>query len=224
MEAKQGTFSGKVALVCGAGRPVGRALALALARSGASLAVHDLTPVHMDGTIRLLQEQGGSFRSYINDTGKGLPVHTLIDDVLADFGRLDVLVHAIQAAPRGDLFSQDEWDWQHSLEVNLNGPFLLVQAAADLMRQQGGGTILLQLTGGSPQESLALFTAQAALAAFIKGVAPELMTYNINCHAIEAAGEEGTGNDLAALQELALALCTPAAMRLSGHIVRPGDL
>ncbi len=223
-----GILSGKVGLVCGAGRPEGRAAATALARAGANLALHDLTPIHFEETIAEIQPFKVSFRSYINDTGKSLPVQALIDDVLADFGRLDVLVHAISAAPRGDLLAQDEWDWQHSLEMNLNGPLLLMQAAAEVMRPQGGGTILLVLCGNSA-ESLALACAQAALTTLVRQAAPELMTYNINCHAIEARAPsgivhpEGSAIDLAALQELVLALCSPTAMRLSGQVVRAGD-
>ena len=130
-------LQGKVILVSGAGRPAGRSLALALAQSGATLALHDLALLPLEETAQQVQALGAVCRTYVADGGKGLPVRNLLDEVLNDFERLDGVVHAIFVRPQGRLLDLDEWDWQRSLELNLTGPLLLLQNAAPLLQEQG---------------------------------------------------------------------------------------
>ena len=200
-------LSGKVFLVIGAGRPLGRALALGLGQAGASVAAHDLLPTHLDETIRLLEQAGAPCQAYTGDTGKGLAARALVDDVLTDWGRLDALVHCLHAAPLAGLLALDEWDWQRTLEINLSGPFLLMQAAAAAMREQGGGTLVNVLETSPAGHSLALDASQHGLAGLSRAVAAELLTYNINIAAVDAAGAASP----AALVEEVIGLCRPAA-------------
>ncbi len=219
---------GKVALLSGAGRPLGRILAEAFARAGAGLALHDLLPGHLDDTCRVAAELGAPCRAYIGDTGKGLPARQLVSDVLADWGRLDVLVNCLHARPSAGLLELDEWDWTRTLELNLSGPFLLTQAAAAQMRAQGGGVILNVLGSTPARPSAALDASQMGLAGFSRAVAAELLTYNILIYTIDAAEaaeyldcqREGA-SPLPGLQSLALSLCTPAAAERTGQVLRP---
>jgi 3-oxoacyl-[acyl-carrier protein] reductase len=229
-------MDGQVVLVCGAGRAAGRALAIGFARAGAAVAAHDLTPVHLDETRRQVEAAGATCRTYTGDTGKGLPARALIEDVLADFDRLDVLVHAVHAAPKSGLLDLDEWDWQRTLELNLSGPFLLMQAAAAVIKEQGGGVMinLLQDEDAEPG-SLPLAVSQSGLAALSSRAASDLMAYNIRCCAIRLSGLTlVTGTALAAdgnepewpaeLQKLALFLCGPEAEKWNGATLSTEDL
>ncbi|MEW6649252.1 MAG: SDR family oxidoreductase [Chloroflexota bacterium] len=184
----QPAFS-RVVLVCAAGRPPGRELALGLARAGCAIAAHDLHPLRLESLHGEVQAAGGVCRAYVADPGKGLAARALIDDVLADFERLDGLVYCLHAAPPETLLQLDEWDWQRALELNLSAPFLLSQAAAAVMRENGGGSIFFALAEdapyragrGAPSASLPLAVARAGIAGLVDGMAGELLTYNIHC-------------------------------------------
>lgn len=221
-------LSGKVVLISGAGRPLGRALAEGFARAGASLALHDLVPGHLDETCAMAAALGGNCRSYSGDTGKGLPARQLIDDVLADWGRIDVLVNCLHVRPSTGLLELDEWDWTRALELNLSGPFLLAQAAAAAMREQGGGVILNVLASIPIRPSAALDATQMGLAGLTRAIAAELLAYNIYAYSIDA-GEAaayfenpGEGDSpIPALQSLAIFVCTPEAVSRAGKVLRP---
>ncbi len=218
----------KVVLIVGAGRPLGRILALGFARTGAKLALHDLSPVHLDDTINQVHALGAESHSYTGDIGKGLPCRALISDVLDDWQRLDVLVTCLHAAPAAGLLELDEWDWTRTLELNLSGPFLLAQAAAAVMQEQGGGTLIFTQASTADHLLPALTASQAGLVGLARAAALELLAYNIHSFTI-AAGDlnawEAAASDSRAsleLQELAVRLCNPAAARLSGQVIFPG--
>lgn len=228
MSSGQTDLSGKVVLLSGAGRPLGRLLAEGFASAGASLALHDLQPVHLDETCRAVETLGAGWRSYTNDTGKGLPARELIHEVTADWGRLDVLVNCLHARPEAGLLDLDEWDWTRTLEINLSGPFLLAQSVAPVMRAQGGGVILNVLGGAPARPSAALDASQMGLAGLTRAMAAELRAYNIYCYALDAGGavellgqSQDVSEPLSALQSLALFLCTPAAVNRTGQVLRP---
>lgn len=222
-------LEGKVVLVVGAGRPLGRILALGFARAGASLALHDLSPVYLDETINQVHALGAESRSYTGDVGKGLPARALISDVLEDWQRLDVLVTCLHAAPTAGLLELDEWDWTRTLEINLSGPFLLAQAAVPVMQQQGSGTLIFVQANTAGNLLPALTASQAGLVGLVRAAALELLPYNITCSTI-AAGNLSDWDDTApdhpavkALQRTAVRLCSPDAVRLSGKVIFPGD-
>ncbi|HLF32334.1 MAG TPA: SDR family NAD(P)-dependent oxidoreductase [Xanthomonadales bacterium] len=222
--AQNATLTGKVVLIVGAGRPLGRLLALGFARAGAKLALHDLSPVHLDETAAQVQALGAESRCYTGDVGKGLPCRALISDVLDDWQQLDVLVTCLQAEPPAGLLQLDEWDWTRTLELNLSGPFLLAQAAAPVMIEQGGGAIIFIQSDKAAEPSPAFSASQAGLNGLALAAAAELLPYNIKSYAVDA-GDLGTAGDaldpasLAALQLQAkvVYLCTPAAVNSAGQ-------
>ena len=191
MSGANGSGGARVALVCGAARPPGRQIALGLAAAGWRIAAHDLQPLYLED-LRTQIEAGGSLcRTYVGDTGKGLAARALIEDVLNDWERLDVLMYCLQAAPSADLLMLDEWDWQRSLEINLSAPFLLAQAAAAVMREQpGGGGIFFVTQPQLAQSSLALAAAQAGINGLVEAVASSLLAYNIHSAVFTAAQDE----------------------------------
>lgn len=225
-------LTGKVALIIGAGRPLGRALALSLARAGAAIAAHDLAPNHLQETRRAVEHLGARCQTYTSDTGKGLSARSLLDDVLTDFEGLDILAHCLHISPPAGLLALDEWDWQRTLEINLSGPFLLLQAAAGVMRERGGGTIINILSTPPDDIPLAMSASQHGLSGLTKWAAAELLTYNINCYAVEAGsinvqaemvpdvGGPHLSNSLEVLANLVVRLCTTDPERWIGKVIR----
>ena len=214
------SLAGRVALVVGAGRPLGREIALSLARAGAAIAAHDLAPIHLDETCRAVQALGVRCQTYTADTGKGLSARSLLEDVVNDFKRLDILVHSLRIQPPGGLLDLDEWDWTRGLELNLSGAFLLLRAAASWLEESGCGTVvhvLAEPAEGKAQSSL--LPAQQGLAGLTTWAAAELLTYNINCYAVEA-----DETDLVEDAALVTRLCESRPGSLTGKVVRPGDL
>ena len=110
-------LEGKVVLVTGAGRGVGRVVAQGFARRGAIVAANDITPVNLDGTIADIQAEGGRARDYIYDVAKSMPVRALVNQVVVDWGRIDVLVNCARVEPHAPVLGMDEWDWQRTLDV-----------------------------------------------------------------------------------------------------------
>jgi len=221
-------LKGKVILLVGAGRPIGQALAIGFARAGAKLALHDLSPVHVDETADQVKGLGAECRTYTGDIGKGLPCRALVSDVLEDWGRLDVLVTCIHSAPQAGMLELDEWDWTHTLELNLTGPFLLAQAAVPVMQEQDGGTIIFVQAGTSDRLLPGLTASQAGLVGLARAAAIEILPYNIHTFTLAAGDLSGWDSDqidsqaVKALQDLAVALCSPQAARLNGQVVFPG--
>ncbi|WP_299027539.1 SDR family NAD(P)-dependent oxidoreductase [uncultured Thermanaerothrix sp.] len=182
---------GKVILVSGAARGLGRVLALALAQAGAALALHDLAPTHLEETCQQVQALGAPVKLYIADSGKGLPARMLITEVLEDWGRLDGLINNLHVHPEANLLNLDEWDWERTLEINLSGPFLLMQSAISPMVAAGGGVILNLVAEIIPSETgrinAAFAASQFGLAGLTQATAYELLSYNIFSCALEVA-------------------------------------
>jgi NAD(P)-dependent dehydrogenase (short-subunit alcohol dehydrogenase family) len=178
-----GNFEDKVILVTGAGKGTGRGVAEACAALGARVAANDISPVNLDETVRRITANGGVVKAYVEDIAKKMPVQTLLNAVLDDFGRIDILVNCAEVEPQKSVLEMDDWDWQRTLDVNLNGPFLLTQSAGRIMQEKGGGVILH--VGERPKGSekrAAYFSSKAGLAALSALAAYELSEYGIRVY------------------------------------------
>jgi NAD(P)-dependent dehydrogenase (short-subunit alcohol dehydrogenase family) len=225
-----GFLKGQVVLITGAGRGLGRSLALAFAAAGASVAANDLTPVNLDETIRLVRAAGGTIQPFLFDIAKGLPARALVDRVIETLGRVDILVNNAGVRPHFALAAMDEWDWQRTMDVNLTGPFLLMQAVLKPMQEQGGG-VILNIAGGAPlpfehgmSGEAAYFASKSALVTLSQAAAEEFSAYNIRVHTI-CPGESSPGErvDLTGARaqpgvDAALLLCSPGCARVTGQV------
>ena len=236
-------FMDKVVLVTGAGRGLGRAIAEAFAAQGAIVAVNDLTPINLDKTVAGINASGGRVKAYLADIAKRLPVEGLIHEIAADWGRLDVVVNNAGVRPRASILEMDEWDWCRTIEVNLNGPFFITQAAGRVMRSQGGGVIINIGNAGDtlPGKQAAYLASKAGLASLTRTAAQELAADNIRVNAVcpglletESTAEifpEATTSDRPAVTMpqgrlgrtqdvtgLVLLLCSQAAAYITGQV------
>ena len=135
-------FSGKVALVTGAGSGIGRASAVAFAREGADVVVADTVVESGEQTVRLIQEAGGQARFIAADVARPEEVQQLIGRVVEEFGRLDY-AHNNAGIVRGGLTHElSEEDWERVLSVNLTGVWRCLKHEIAQMLQQGGGAIV----------------------------------------------------------------------------------
>jgi|SRR5271157_1562221 len=194
-------FTESVVLITGAGKGLGRRLALAFASQGAYVAVNDVSPVNLDDTVSQVEAAGGHVRAYVEDIAKKMPVQTLLNQVLEDWGRIDILVNCAEVEPTLSVLEMDDWDWQRTLDVNLTGAFLLTQSVGRIMREKGGGVILhVGERAKGPELRAAYFASKAALAALSALAAYELSEYGIRVYHVQP----DDGKDIAAE---VLALC-----------------
>jgi 3-oxoacyl-[acyl-carrier protein] reductase len=181
----------KVALVTGAGRGIGRAIAVALAQAGAWVAANDIDAASAAATADLLGFVAGgdpSGRPFPADIADPAQVTALVEAVVARWGRLDILVNNAGVEPHGTLLDTALSDWQHTLDVNLTGPFLTIQAAGRQMRAQGGGNIVnISSIAGRAfglRNRAAYVAAKSGLIGLTREAARELASYNIRVNAV----------------------------------------
>ena len=176
-------LDGKVALITGAGRGSGRALAGLFAAQGARVAANDISPVNLDD---LAQSSQGKIKAYPEDIAKKVGAQALIKQVEDDFGRIDILVHHAAVEPHVALLDMDEWDWHRVLDVNLTGAFLTIQSVGRIMRYNGSGTIInwIDLEHSWSTPAAAYNATMYGLIALTHAACSELAPYGVMVHAV----------------------------------------
>lgn len=188
---------GKTALVTGANTGIGKAIAVALAESGADVAVAGRSePTETLAQIARAGRKGLDIRA---DLSSIEPVDRVVAEVLAAFGRVDILVNNAGIIRRADLLEFAETDWDAVIDTNLKTLFFLSQAAARPMAAKGAGKIiniasLLSFQGGIRVPSYA--AAKSGVAGLTKAMANELAVKGVQVNAI-APGYIETNNTTA---------------------------
>jgi NAD(P)-dependent dehydrogenase (short-subunit alcohol dehydrogenase family) len=180
--------------------------------------------MQLEETARHVRELGGQVSTHIADPSKSLAAHMLIEEALDAWESLDILVLFPQAAPHSLLLRMDEWDFQRTLETNVNGPFMLMQIAGNWMRNEGRSGVMLNLiaSGEAPPDDprqSAFYASQMALRALTRSAAREFVEYNIRVVGL-CVGELQAG--AAAAAEKA-AFRDPTSNVPGGTIVDPGE-
>ena len=238
-------FADQVVLITGAGRGLGRAMALAFALQGAILAINDISPVNLDETLSLITAQGGRARDYVFDVAKRLPVQGMVEAILEDFGRVDVLVNNAAVEPHVSILDMDEWDWHRTMDVNLGGPFFAMQHVGRAMRQQGGG-VMVNIAANAGRayglaDHAAYIASKTGLIGLTREAAREFAAFGVRVNAVcpgwidtqavhltqqEAAQRQdlkdiplGRLGQMEEVVNLVLFLCSPAASYLTGQAI-----
>jgi NAD(P)-dependent dehydrogenase (short-subunit alcohol dehydrogenase family) len=218
-------FQDKVVLITGAGRGTGRQMAESFAAQGARVAVNDISPQNVESLVAELHRRGYNAKPYVEDIAKKMTVQALVKRVEDDFGRIDVLINHASVEPHTSLLDMDEWDWQRTIDVNLNGAFFVMQSVGRIMRERGDGVIIniASLSGGTVLLDRAAYVASLfGLVGLTRQAARELFTYGIRVHAVgRGLGRfQNTGTTVPAdLSRAVLFLCSPRSSHLTGHIV-----
>lgn len=181
-------LQGKVAIVTGAGRGIGKAIALACAREGASLVLAARTLSELEATASEARALGCPALAVKADVSRKADAVTLAAKAIEAFGRIDVLVNnAGEQLPIGPLWENDIDRWMSTVVVNLGGVFLCSRAVIPAMMRQGSGKIV-NLSGGGATAPRAFFTAyacsKAAIVRLTETLAEELKPHNIQVNAI----------------------------------------
>ena len=133
------SLEGKVALVTGAGRGMGRATALALANDGANVAVTDILADAVEETSTDVRATGCNSVAIAADIGDGGDIDRVIADAVSALGRVDILVNNAGVTRYLDIMDITEEDWDRIHRVNARGAFFVMQRTARQMIDQGGG-------------------------------------------------------------------------------------
>lgn len=181
-------LGGRVALVTGAGKGSGRRIAQDLAIAGVKVVVNDISPLHLDMTLANILSADGEARACVADIAKKMPIQGLLNEVIDQYGRLDILVNCAEVEPLKTVIEMDEWDWMRTLDVNLTGAFLLTQSAGRIMKEAGGGTIIhLAARAKGLEKHTAYLASKAALQSFVSTAAAEFAPFGIHLHLAETA-------------------------------------
>ena len=135
-------LTGKVALVTGARRGMGRSHALALARQGAKVAVTDIGQEECQAVVDEIKSAGGEAAAFKMDVSNKTDVDAVFDAIINQFGRLDILVNNAGIFAPKTALELTEGDWDKTLSVNLKGQFLCAQRAAKEMAKNNWGRII----------------------------------------------------------------------------------
>jgi 3-oxoacyl-[acyl-carrier protein] reductase len=181
-------LEGKTALVTGASRGIGKAIALKLASQGANVAFTDL--FYDENAINLEKELaafGVKAKGYASDAGKFDQTQEVVDQIVKDFGAIEVLVNNAGITKDTLLLRMTEEQWDAVIQVNLKSVFNFTKAVQKVMLKQRNGSIInmSSVVGVSGNAGQANYSAsKAGIIGFTKSVARELGSRNIRCNAI----------------------------------------
>lgn len=181
-------LEGKTALITGASRGIGKAIALSFAQEGAQVA---FTDIRRDEAMEQLEKElnalGVKAKGFISDASNFSASEELIDNVVAEFGRIDVLVNNAGITRDNLLMRMSEQDWDLVININLKSVFNLTKAIQKVMLKQRFGSIInmssvVGVSGNGGQSNYS--ASKAGMIGFTKSIALELGSRNIRCNAI----------------------------------------
>ena len=169
-------LEGRVALVTGSGRNLGRAIAIAFAREGASVMVNGLRDQEkVQEVVDVIRSEGGSALPFLADVSDPVQVDRMMDAASNEFGSVDILVHNAGIRPGESMLETTLEDWRKVMAVNLDAAFILAQRAIPGMIEKGQGSIIamsgLAAFGVRRRGSVSVAAAKSGLIGLMRAVA-----------------------------------------------------
>lgn len=180
-----GLLEGKVALITGASRGIGKAIALKFAVEGADIAFTDIQ-INED-TVKELEATGVKVRAYASNAADFAQTHEVVEQVTADFGRIDILVNNAGITRDGLMLRMDEAQWDAVINVNLKSAYNYIHAVTPVMARQRGGSIInmSSVVGVSGNAGQCNYSAsKAGLIGLAKSIAKEMGPRGIRANCI----------------------------------------
>ena len=180
-----GLLTGKVALITGASRGIGKAIALKFASEGADIAFTDIK-INED-TVKEIEALGVKVRAYASNAADFAATHETVDQILADFGHIDVLVNNAGITRDGLMLRMDEAQWDAVINVNLKSAYNYIHALTPIMARQRGGSIInmSSVVGVSGNAGQCNYSAsKAGLIGLAKSIAKEMGPRGIRANCI----------------------------------------
>lgn len=180
-------FSGKVVLVTGSSRGIGRATALKLASLGADVVVNGTKLDAVKTVSKEIESMGRKSIAVAADVSNHRHVGSMINSVIKKFGKIDILVNNAGIVNQGPFLGLEEREWDRLISVDLKGVFLCSKEAAEFMTKQKSGRIvnIASIAGLMAFQGLAHYcSAKAAVINFTKEIALELAPFGINVNAV----------------------------------------
>ena len=180
-----GLLEGKVALITGASRGIGKAIALKFAAEGADIAFTDIK-INED-TVKELEALGVKVRAYVSNAADFAQTHETVEQVMSDFGRIDILVNNAGITRDGLMLRMDEAQWDAVINVNLKSAYNYIHACTPVMARQRGGSIInmSSVVGVSGNAGQCNYSAsKAGLIGLAKSIAKEMGPRGIRANCI----------------------------------------
>jgi NAD(P)-dependent dehydrogenase (short-subunit alcohol dehydrogenase family) len=228
-------LKGKTAIVTGAGRGIGRAIARRLSAAGADVAVTARTEPQLDETRRLIERAGGNVLAMPADVANERDVERLIEAVMERFGRIDVLVNNAGTAPLARIDEMEPDVFDHTIATNIRSVYLCSRAVWGIMAEAGEG-IIVNISSLSAYDPFPGFAAYGAAKAFVnlyttalaaEGKSRGIRLYGVAPGAVETEMLRGAFPDFPAektlapddVAQLVETLLTPACRFISGQVI-----